>query len=74
MILPVPVLAAVITALPPVPEIVASGEAGEILQVPVAGDEVNVVVKPWHTLNDPAIMPGNGFTVTGRIAEHPSAV
>ena len=42
-----------------------------LLHVPPAGVEFNVVVKPIHTLSDPVIVVGFGFTVTIAVVIHP---
>ena len=34
---------------------------------------VNAVVEPWHTLDVPVMIAGNGFTVTMLVAGHPVA-
>ena len=44
----------------------------ELLQVPLPGGSVRVVLAPWQRLSDPAMAPGEGLTVAVIVAAHPS--
>jgi hypothetical protein len=43
----------------------------ELLHVPPVVASANVVVKPWHTLNVPAIGSGDGLTVKSEVTKQP---
>lgn len=42
-----------------------------LTQTPPEGKELNVVVKPSHTISVPLMTPGSGFTVIVIVVKHP---